>query len=77
MSFKDLDPDALRRVDQLIAPKGPLPISRSTFWSWVKSGKLPRGLRLSDRVTCWRVGDIQEILQRGFDEKEDEDGVNR
>jgi hypothetical protein len=43
----------------------------------VKSGKLPRGLRLSDRVTCWRVGDIQEILQRGFDEKEDEDGVNR
>lgn len=68
MSFKDLDPDALRRVDQLIAPDGPLPISRSTFWNWVKAGKLPAGLRLSKRVTCWRVGDIQEIIKHGTNE---------
>lgn len=69
MSFKDLDPHALRRVDQLIAPKGPLPISRSTFWNWVRDGKLPPGLRLSARVTCWRVGDIQRLIA-GADEEQ-------
>jgi predicted DNA-binding transcriptional regulator AlpA len=40
-----------------------LPISRSTFWSWVKSGKAPAPVKLSAGVTCWRKRDILAMIE--------------
>lgn len=39
-----------------------VPVSRSTWFSWVKSGKAPKPIKLSERTTAWRVADIRAFL---------------
>lgn len=39
-----------------------VPVSRSHWWAGVASGKFPAGIKLSDRVTVWRSGDIQNLI---------------
>lgn len=39
-----------------------IPVSRSTWWAGVKSGRFPAGLKLSSRVTAWRVEDIRALI---------------
>ncbi len=41
-----------------------IPVSKSTWWAGVKSGKYPKPVKLSARCTCWRVEDIRELLTR-------------
>ncbi|MCC8194793.1 MAG: helix-turn-helix domain-containing protein [Deltaproteobacteria bacterium] len=36
----------------------------STFWRWVKDGRLPKGTRLSARVTVWRVSDLESFIEQ-------------
>ena len=36
-----------------------IPIEHSTLWDWVKEGRFPSPVRLSERVTAWRVTDVQ------------------
>lgn len=36
--------------------------SPATAWRWVKSGKIPSPVKLSERVTAWRVGDLRAAL---------------
>ncbi len=33
-------------------------LARSTVWLWVKQGKLPAPIKLSDRVTVWRESEL-------------------
>lgn len=44
--------------------KAPLPFSAPTLWRKVKAGTFPRPLKLSKRVTAWRVGDVREWLAK-------------
>lgn len=39
-----------------------VPVSRSHWWAGVASGKFPAGIKLSDRVTCWKSTDIQNLI---------------
>ena len=39
-----------------------VPVSRSHWWAGVASGKFPAGIKLSDRVTCWKSSDIQNLI---------------
>jgi prophage regulatory protein len=39
-----------------------IPVSASTWWSGVKDGVFPQPVRLSKRVTAWRVEDIRELI---------------
>ena len=41
-----------------------IPVSKSTWWSWIKRGIAPAGVKLSERVTCWRVEDILALIAR-------------
>ncbi len=41
-----------------------IPVSKSTWWAGVKSGKYPKPVKLSARCTCWRVEDIRTLLER-------------
>jgi prophage regulatory protein len=41
-----------------------IPVSRSTWWAWVKSGKAPAGRKLGPRITAWRVEDIRALIQQ-------------
>jgi prophage regulatory protein len=52
------------RIKQILAPRGPLPISRSGFWAGVKSGKFPKPRKISARVTVWRAEDIRALLAK-------------
>lgn len=40
-----------------------LGIGQSTFWRWVAEGKLPKGKRLSPRVTVWMQADLEKFLE--------------
>jgi prophage regulatory protein len=42
-----------------------VPVCRATWWNWVKSGRAPQGIKLSSRVTAWRVEDIKAFIQGG------------
>ncbi len=62
----DTLPDsACIRESQLVqSPKrpeaqAPLPFSAPTLWRKVKAGTFPKPIKLSDRVTAWKVGDVR------------------
>jgi prophage regulatory protein len=57
--YRQLPSDGFVRLPQILAV---LPVSRSTFWSWVKSGKAPKGIKLSPRITAWRVEEIRALI---------------
>lgn len=39
-----------------------IPVSRSTWLAWVKSGKAPAPCKLSERTTAWSVESIRAFL---------------
>ena len=41
-----------------------LPISKSTWWAGVRSGKFPAPVKLGPRTTAWRSSDIAELLKK-------------
>ena len=41
-----------------------IPVSKSTWWSGVKSGRYPAPVKLSQRCTAWRVSDIRQLIDR-------------
>ncbi|MFN3721270.1 MAG: helix-turn-helix transcriptional regulator [Rhizobium rhizophilum] len=50
------------RLKQILAPLGPLPVSRSGFWAGIKTGRFPRPRKISPRVTVWRAEDIHRLM---------------
>lgn len=58
----ELPVDGYMRLKQIVRPNGPLPISKSSFWAGVKSGKFPKPRKISPRVTVWRAKDIRELM---------------
>jgi len=42
---------------------GFIPISKSTLWRRVTAGSFPAPLKLSAKVTVWRVEDVRRWLQ--------------
>jgi prophage regulatory protein len=38
------------------------PVSRSTWWSMVKTGLAPKPVKLSRRCAAWKVEDIQALI---------------
>lgn len=51
--------------DQKATPPIPaiIPVSASTWWAGVKSGRYPKPVKLSERVTAWRVEDIRALIE--------------
>jgi predicted DNA-binding transcriptional regulator AlpA len=42
-----------------------IPVSRSTWWAGVKTGRYPQPVRtLGPRITAWRVEDIRALIAR-------------
>lgn len=50
------------RLSSIIAPNGPIPVSKSTWWAGVKSGRFPQSVKLGPKTTVWRVEDIQAYI---------------
>lgn len=53
------------RLREILAPRGPIPVSKSTWWLGVKDGRFPQPMKLGARITVWRVEDIRMLLERG------------
>jgi len=68
-SFDVLSDAAFIRESQLVydprRPEfpAPLPFSAATLWRMVAAGSFPKPLKLSPRVTAWRVADVRTFLQ--------------
>ena len=39
-----------------------IPISKSSWWAGVKSGRYPRSIKISQRTTAWKVEDIRKLI---------------
>jgi prophage regulatory protein len=51
------------RIASVLAPCGPIPVSKSTWWAGVKSGRYPKPVKLGPRITAWRVEDIRALIK--------------
>ena len=43
--------------------RGVYPVSRSTWWAGVRSGRYPQPVRISERCSAWRVEDIRKLIE--------------
>jgi predicted DNA-binding transcriptional regulator AlpA len=41
-----------------------IPVSRSTWWSGVKSGRFPRSIKIGPRTTVWLAEDILNFIEQ-------------
>ncbi len=39
-----------------------IPVSKSTWWEGVKTGRFPKGIKLGERITVWAVEDIRKYI---------------
>ena len=51
------------RLADILAPKGPIPVSKSTWWQGVKDGRFPRPQKLGPRTTVWKAEDIRSLFE--------------
>ena len=58
------------RINQIIGnPKADpplppiIPVSRSSWWAGVKSGRFPKPVKLGPRTTAWRVSEIRTLIE--------------
>jgi predicted DNA-binding transcriptional regulator AlpA len=40
------------------------PVSKSTWWTGIKKGRFPKGVKLSPRTTAWRAEDIWRLIEQ-------------
>jgi len=65
-----LPPIGYLRLNQIVGDKKAgitpiFPVSKSTWWAGVKSGRYPQPVKLSERCTAWRVEDIRALIEQG------------
>lgn len=39
-----------------------IPVSKSSWWAGIASGKYPKGCKISERTTAWRVEHIHALI---------------
>jgi prophage regulatory protein len=57
------------RLKQIVGSKkegiAPIvPVSRSAWWNGIKAGRYPKGIKLSERTTVWKVKDILALIDK-------------
>ena len=51
------DPEAVPPIPALV------PVSKSSWWAGVKSGRYPKSVKLGPRTTAWRVEQIRALIE--------------
>jgi prophage regulatory protein len=52
------------RLKAIIGPAGPIPVSKSTWWEGVKTGRFPKPIKIGPAITAWRVEDIRDLVSK-------------
>ena len=40
------------------------PVSRATWYSGIASGKYPKPVKLSERISGWRIEDVRALIEQ-------------
>ncbi|MCY1228131.1 hypothetical protein D9M68_365530 [compost metagenome] len=51
------------RLTQIIGPKGPIPVSRSTWYAMVRAGKAPPPVALGPRIAAYPVEAVKAFIE--------------
>lgn len=51
------------RLAQVLGPEGPIPVSKSTWWAGVKTGRFPKPQKLGPRTTVWKAEHIRALFE--------------
>ncbi len=43
--------------------QGILPMGETTIWDKVRAGEFPKPIKLTERITAWRIEDVQEWMK--------------
>lgn len=59
----------LVRLSQILGDKKKgippiIPVSKSSWWIGVKSGRYPKPIKLGEKTTCWNVSDIRLLFNQ-------------
>jgi hypothetical protein len=41
-----------------------IPVSKSTWWAGIRTGRYPKPVKLSERITAWKVEDIRALIEQ-------------
>lgn len=57
----------LVRLSQILGDKkkgipAVIPVSKSTWWAGVRTGRYPKPIKLGERTTCWDVSEIRKLI---------------
>ena len=63
-NHKSLPESGFVRLPAILAPVGPIPVGKSTWWQGIKDGRFPKPVKLGPKTTAWRVEDIRELIAR-------------
>ena len=63
MRANSLPEEGFVRLPSIIGLNGPIPVSKSTWWAGVKSGRFPKPVKLGPRITAWRAEDIRALVE--------------
>ncbi len=56
--------DALLRLTQVLAPGGPIPVSRATWYAWIAQGRAPKSVHVrGSPLAFWRASDIRRFVE--------------
>lgn len=64
-SRPDLPATGVVRLKDIVGPGRPIPVSKSTWWAGVRSGRYPAPVKLGPSITAWRVEDIRALIEHG------------
>ncbi len=51
------------RLSSILAPNGPIPVFKSTWWQGVKDGRFPKPQKLGPRTTIWKAEEIRALFE--------------
>jgi predicted DNA-binding transcriptional regulator AlpA len=60
--LRNLPETGLLRVNQVLRF---IPVSKSSWWDGVKTGRFPKPFKLGKRTTVWKVVDIVMLINGG------------
>lgn len=69
MRSTKLPPNGFIRLNAILGPNGPLPISRSSWFAGIKEGRFPKPVALGPRTKAYRVEEIRALLAQ-FDDQD-------
>jgi len=61
-NLTNLPETGLLRIKQVLQF---IPVSRSSWWQGVRTGKYPKPIKLGERTTCWKSEDVRSLINGG------------